>query len=279
MVESSYSILNSEQCCINVWNVGVFHLLCPKWNGKAIDSPTRNRSRRHYSYPWFWFGWLWELCMKTFRCPSFEFFALSGYHDVTDGILVIEKMGTGTFRRTILKNFLLISTILVFRFNFTLNCFSLSISLYGMFFLCISSRILLNSSNWFSGNTRVRVLNGFLHTVEENIYKDWMNEKRTKKYFHIHNNDNERRIWVRLPDGKNEEEVELLNLMIDETVEFNEVAKKYILNGMRDYPQCFITSWHTTSYGHSMENSINSISPMVDWDTFVSSTRITSIIE
>ena len=122
-------------------------------------------------------------------------------------------------------------------------------------------------------------MNGFLHTVEENIYKDWMNEKRTKKYFHIHNNDNERRIWVRLPDGKNEEEVELLNLMIDETVEFNEVAKKYILNGMRDYPQCFITSWHTTSYGHSMENSINSISPMVDWDTFVSSTRITSIIE
>ena len=31
-----------------------------------------------------------------------------------------------------------------------------------------------------------------------------------------------------------------LNLMIDETGEFNEVAKKYILNGMHDYPQCFI---------------------------------------
>ena len=33
----------------------------------------------------------------------------------------------------------------------------------------------------------------------------------------------------------------MLNLMIDDTVEFNEVATKYILNGMRDYPQCFIT--------------------------------------
>ena len=32
-----------------------------------------------------------------------------------------------------------------------------------------------------------------------------------------------------------------LNLMIDETGKFNELVKKYILNGMRDYPQCFIT--------------------------------------
>ena len=40
---------------------------------------------------------------------------------------------------------------------------------------------------------------------------------------------------------KSEEEVEPINLMIDETSDFNEVAKKYILNGMRDYPQCFIT--------------------------------------
>ena len=38
---------------------------------------------------------------------------------------------------------------------------------------------------------------------------------------------------------KSEEEVEPINLMIDETSDFNE--KKYILNGMRDYPQCFIT--------------------------------------
>ena len=33
--------------------------------------------------------------MKTLRCPSFKFFALSGYHDVNDGILVISKMDTG----------------------------------------------------------------------------------------------------------------------------------------------------------------------------------------
>ena len=33
-------------------------------------------------------------------------------------------------------------------------------------------------------------MNGFLHTVEENIYKDWMNEKRTKKDFRIHKDDN-----------------------------------------------------------------------------------------
>ena len=67
-----------------------------------------------------------------------------------------------------------------------------------------------------------------------------MNEKRTKKGFRL-NNDDERRIWVRFPDGKNEEEVEPLNLMIDESGKFNEKAKKYILKGMRDYQQCFIT--------------------------------------
>ena len=72
------------------------------------------------------------------------------------------------------------------------------------------------------------------------MYKEWMNEKRTKKDFRIHKDDNERRIMVRLPKGKNEEEVELLNLMISESDEFNEVAKKYISNGMCDYPQCFI---------------------------------------
>ena len=81
----------------------------------------------------------------------------------------------------------------------------------------------------------------YYHTVDGNMYKEWMNEKRTKKDFHIHKDDDEGKIWVRLPDGKNEEEVEPLNLMIDVTGEFNEVAKKYILNGMRDYPQCFIT--------------------------------------
>ena len=81
----------------------------------------------------------------------------------------------------------------------------------------------------------------YYHTMDENMYKEWMNEKRTKKDFHIYKDDNEKKIWVRFPDGKSEEEVESLNLMIDVTGEFNEVAKKYILNGMRDYPQCFIT--------------------------------------
>ena len=55
----------------------------------------------------------------------------------------------------------------------------------------------------------------YYHTIDGNTYKEWMNEKRTKKEFHIHNND-ERRIWVRLLDGKSEKEVKPLNLMFDE---------------------------------------------------------------
>ena len=80
----------------------------------------------------------------------------------------------------------------------------------------------------------------YYNTIDGNMYKEWMNEKRTKKDFHIHKDNDEKRIWVLFPDGKNEEEVEPLNLMIDESEEFNEVAKKYILNGVPDYPQCFI---------------------------------------
>ena len=53
--------------------------------------------------------------------------------------------------------------------------------------------------------------------------------------------DDEKRVWILLLDGKNEEEVEPLNLMIDESDEFNEVAKKYIKNGMSWYLQYFIT--------------------------------------
>ena len=68
-----------------------------------------------------------------------------------------------------------------------------------------------------------------------------MNEKRTKKDFRIHMGDDKKRVWVCLQNGKSEEEVELLNLMIDESGEFNEVTKKHILHGMRDYSQCFIT--------------------------------------
>ena len=67
-----------------------------------------------------------------------------------------------------------------------------------------------------------------------------MKEKRTKKDFRL-KNDDDNILWVGLPDGKSEEEVEPINLVFDETDEFNEVAKKYILNGMREYNQCFIT--------------------------------------
>ena len=80
----------------------------------------------------------------------------------------------------------------------------------------------------------------YYHTVDRNMYKEWMNEKRTKKDFHIHK-DNERRIWVHLSEGKSEEKVEPLNLIIDETGKSNELVKNHILNGMPDYPQCFIT--------------------------------------
>ena len=79
------------------------------------------------------------------------------------------------------------------------------------------------------------------HTVDGNMYKEWMNEKRTKKDFSIRIIDEEEKVYVWLSDGKSEDKVEPLNLLMDETDEFNEVAKKYILNEMRDYPQCFIT--------------------------------------
>ena len=72
------------------------------------------------------------------------------------------------------------------------------------------------------------------------MYKEWMKKKRTKKYFRL-KNDDDKRLCVLLPDGKSEEEVEAINLVFDETNEFNEVLKKYILNGMREYNQCFIT--------------------------------------
>ena len=80
----------------------------------------------------------------------------------------------------------------------------------------------------------------YYHTVDRSMYKKWMNEKRTKKDFRI-KNDDDNRLWVRLPDGKSEEEVEPIYLMMDESGKFNEVAKKYILNGMHNNTQCFIT--------------------------------------
>ena len=80
----------------------------------------------------------------------------------------------------------------------------------------------------------------YYHTMEGDMYKDWMNEKRTKKDFRL-KNDDDNRLWVRLPDGKSEEEVEPINLVFDESEEFNKIVKKYIINGMREYNQCFIT--------------------------------------
>ena len=67
------------------------------------------------------------------------------------------------------------------------------------------------------------------------MFMEWINEKRTKKDFRL-KNDDDKRLWVRLPDGKSEEEVEPINSMMNEMDQFNEVAKKYILNDMRDYP-------------------------------------------
>ena len=63
------------------------------------------------------------------------------------------------------------------------------------------------------------------------MYKEWVKEKRTQKDFRL-NNDDDKRLWVRLPGEKSDEEVEPINLVFDETNEFNEVAKKYILNAV-----------------------------------------------
>ena len=80
----------------------------------------------------------------------------------------------------------------------------------------------------------------YYHTVKGDMYKEWVKEKRTKKDFRL-NNDDDNRLWVRLPDGKSDEEVEPINLVFDETNEFNEIVKNFIIKGMREYSQCFIT--------------------------------------
>ena len=83
----------------------------------------------------------------------------------------------------------------------------------------------------------------YYHTSNENMAKEWMNEKRTKKDFRTRFDIDEKKVWVRLPDNNNEQEVEPLNLILNEKDkdEFREVVKKYIMKGMRDYPQCFVT--------------------------------------
>ena len=71
------------------------------------------------------------------------------------------------------------------------------------------------------------------------MVKEWMNVKRTKKDFRTRYDIDEEKVWVHLPDGKSEEEVEPLQLLVNEKNkdEFKEVAKKYIMNGLRDYAQ------------------------------------------
>ena len=73
------------------------------------------------------------------------------------------------------------------------------------------------------------------------MFKEWINVKRTKKDFRTRSDIDEEKVWVRLPDDRNEQNVIPLNLILNERhkEEFKEVAKKYITNGMRDYPQCY----------------------------------------
>ena len=79
----------------------------------------------------------------------------------------------------------------------------------------------------------------YYHTVEGDMYKEWVHEKLTQKDFRL--DEKRDQLWVQLPNDNREEKVEPINLILDETDEFIEVAKKYILNGMREYNQCFIT--------------------------------------
>ena len=117
----------------------------------------------------------------------------------------------------------------------------------------------------------------YYHTVDGDMYKEWMNEKRTKKDFRL-KNDDEKRLWVGLPGGKSEEEVEPINLIFDETDEFNEVAKKYILNGMREYTSVSLPSWHTILCGYMPRKPRFSILPMIVLDIFASHIEIASTI-
>ena len=63
----------------------------------------------------------------------------------------------------------------------------------------------------------------YYHTVEGDMYKEWVKEKCSKKDFRL-KHDDDKRLWVRLPGEKGEEEVEPINLIFDETDEFNEVV-------------------------------------------------------
>ena len=60
----------------------------------------------------------------------------------------------------------------------------------------------------------------YYHTMEGDMYKEWMKEKRTKNDFRL-KIDDDNRLWVRLPGEKSEEEVEPISLVFDESSEFN----------------------------------------------------------
>ena len=116
----------------------------------------------------------------------------------------------------------------------------------------------------------------YYHTVEGDMYKEWMNEKRTKKDFRL-KNDDDKRLWVRLPGEKGDEEVEPINLVFDESEEFNEIVKKFIMTGMREYNQCFVTIMAYNLMLNMTEIPRFSTSPMIDWDTSASFAEIVSM--
>ena len=76
-------------------------------------------------------------------------------------------------------------------------------------------------------------------------------------------------MWVHLPNDNREEKVEPINLILDETDEFIEVAKKYILNGMREYNQCFIAIMAYNLMWIYAGSPRFSTSPMIDLGTYI----------
>ena len=172
---------------------------------------------------------------------------------------------------------LLLSKIFVFGFNFTLNLISPSPSLYGTFFLFVSSKNLFSSSNWSSSNTRVRVLNCFFCTPWMGTCRrnGWMrNESRrtsistrtTIEYGYVFLTGRMKRKW----------KCWIWWLMI--LLSSMKWQRNTSWMGCVIIPSVSSLSWHTTSCGHRMEKSRYSISPLIDWVTFVSFTKITSII-
>ena len=103
------------------------------------------------------------------------------------------------------------------------------------------------------------------NTLKGNMSKEWMNVKRTKKDFRTRYDIDEKKVWVRLPDSNSEEEVKPLQLLMNEPSrnEFKQLAKKYIMNGLRDYAQCF-TDIMAYNLMHAPQNSELKILPLTD---------------